>query len=84
MKILRKSLVTIEIIKLNFEFDCRYTDIWRNKIHEDGLEKSAQQNGNVDTNEAVPIIRSVNLREVRTIQNQLTHRVSSNRMCCVC
>lgn len=46
----------------------RYTDIWRNKIHDDSFEKSFQQNGNVDTNEVAPNIRSVNLREVRTIE----------------
>lgn len=44
---------------------CRYTDIWRNKIHEDGMEKSLQQNA--EPNEILPIIRSVKLREVKTI-----------------
>lgn len=55
---------------------CRYTDIWRNKIHDDNLEKSALQGVNAYTNEIPLNIRGVNRREVSIIQ-QFTDRIQN-------
>lgn len=42
---------------------CRYKDIWKNKTHDDSVERIAQQN--IDSNEIAATVRGVNSRQVK-------------------
>lgn len=44
---------------------CRYTDIWKNKLHDDNLYGFVQQNAGVNTIELSATIQNSNMRQVR-------------------